>query len=118
MPTLLHQFISSQLPRHADKCALVHKNRQFSYSELQDQVVNAANGFVRSGLGPTERVAIYLPKLPETVFSLFGAAMAGGAFVPVNPLLKPQQVAYILRDCNVRILVTSKDRLALLQEVL
>ena len=28
-------------------------------------------------------------------------------FVPVNPLLKPDQVAYILRDCNVRVLVTS-----------
>jgi acyl-CoA ligase (AMP-forming) (exosortase A-associated) len=33
-------------------------------------------------------------------------------FVPVNPLLKPEQVAYILADCNVAILVTSRERLA------
>ncbi|HAT32715.1 MAG TPA: acyl-CoA ligase (AMP-forming), exosortase A system-associated, partial [Janthinobacterium sp.] len=32
-------------------------------------------------------------------------------FVPVNPLLKAEQVAYILADCNVRILVTSRERL-------
>ena len=38
-------------------------------------------------------------------------------FVPVNPLLKPEQVGYILRDCNVRVLVTSPERLALLAEV-
>ena len=37
----------------------------------------------------------------------FGAAHAGAAFVPVNPLLKPEQVGHILRDCNVRVLVTS-----------
>ena len=41
---------------------------------------------------------------------MFGAAAAGGVFVPVNPLLKPEQVAYILSDCNVRVLVTSADR--------
>ena len=38
---------------------------------------------------------------------MFGAAAAGGVFVPVNPLLKAEQVAYILRDCDVRVLVTS-----------
>jgi acyl-CoA synthetase (AMP-forming)/AMP-acid ligase II len=42
----------------------------------------------------------------ETVVAAFGAAAAGGVFVPVNPLLKPAQVGYILRDCNVRVLVT------------
>ncbi len=66
------------------------------------------------GLGRGERVAVYLEKRLETVIALFGAAAAGGVFVPVNPLLKPEQVAYILRDCNVRVLVTSADRLKLL----
>ena len=46
---------------------------------------------------------------------MFGAAAAGAVFVPVNPLLKAEQVAYILRDCNVRVLVTSPERLALLE---
>lgn len=38
--------------------------------------------------------------------------------MPVKPLLRPEQVAYILRDCNVRVLVTSPERLATLHEVL
>ena len=62
--------------------------------------------------------AIYLEKRFETVVASFGAPAAGGVFVPVNPLLKPEQVAYILRDCNVRVLVTSPERLALLAPVL
>ena len=38
--------------------------------------------------------------------------------LPVNPLLKGAQVAHILNDCNVRILITTQDRLADLQDQL
>jgi acyl-CoA synthetase (AMP-forming)/AMP-acid ligase II len=65
-----------------------------------------------------ERVAIYLEKRFETVIASFGAPAAGGVFVPLNPLLKAEQVGYILRDCNVRMLITSPERLALLQDIL
>ena len=62
-----------------------------------------------------DRVAVFLDKRLETVESIFGVSAAGGVFVPVNPLLlKPQQVAYILDDCGVRVLVTTAERLALL----
>jgi acyl-CoA ligase (AMP-forming) (exosortase A-associated) len=49
---------------------------------------------------------------------MFGATAAGGVFVPVNPILKPEQVGYILQDCNVRVLVTSPERFAALAETL
>ena len=54
----------------------------------------------------------------ETVTALFGASAGGGVFVPVNPLLRPKQVGYIMRNCDVRVLVTSPQRLALLREEL
>ncbi|HZX31662.1 MAG TPA: acyl-CoA ligase (AMP-forming), exosortase A system-associated, partial [Rhodocyclaceae bacterium] len=63
-----------------------------------------------------ERVAIYLEKRFEFVIAAFGATAAGAVFVPVNPLLKPEQVGYILRDCNVRVLVTSTERFPLLKD--
>jgi long-subunit acyl-CoA synthetase (AMP-forming) len=81
-------------------------------------VESAANGLLALGVATGERVAVYLPKQPETVFGLLGAAAAGACFVPVNPLLKPRQVAYILTHCNVRVLITSGQRLKLLEEVL
>jgi acyl-CoA ligase (AMP-forming) (exosortase A-associated) len=43
---------------------------------------------------------------------------AGGVMVPMNPLLKPEQVAFIAADCNVRVLVTSPERLVQLLPVL
>ncbi len=58
--------------------------------------------------------AIYLDKRMETVEAIFGTSCAGGVFVPINPVLRPQQVGYILRDCDVKVLVTSHDRAQLL----
>ena len=51
-------------------------------------------------------------------FPVSAPPAAGAVFVPLNPLLKAEQVGYILRDCNVRVLVTSSERLALLKETL
>jgi len=70
------------------------------------------------GLRRGDRVAVYLDKRIETVVALFGTSAANGVFVPVNPLLRPGQLGYIMRDCDVRVLVTSADRLALLREEL
>ena len=70
------------------------------------------------GLSCGDRVAVYLDKRIETVTALFGVSAGGGVFVPVNPLLRPRQVGYILQDCDVRVLVTSPERLALLREEL
>ena len=70
------------------------------------------------GLERAERVAVYMPKQLETVVGLFGAAAAGGAFVPVNPVLKPAQVGYILQNAGARVLITTLERARLLTDVL
>ncbi len=111
MSDLLHQLISSQANRTPNAIALHIKDTEYSYSFLNQAIEAVSKGFLTLGLKRGERVATYLPKTAENVFSMFGAAHAGGVFVPVNPLLKPNQVAYILRDCNVRVLVTSSQRL-------
>ncbi len=118
MSILLHQLIDSTTESSANRIALVHKEEEFSYSVIQAKIRSVASGLLSLGLAPSERVAIYLPKQPETVFGIFGTAKAGGVFVPINPLLKPHQVSYILKDCNVRILITSTDRLDILSGIL
>ena len=118
MSDLIHQFIVSSAQCTPGATALLFKDQSLDYTGLQRQVMASASGLLALGVGPGERVAIYLPKQPETVFGIFGAAAAGTCFVPVNPLLKPRQVAYILAHCNVRVLITSGQRLKLLEEVL
>ena len=98
--------------------ALRYRETTLQYSALARDIQACASGLLQLGLGRQERVAIYLEKRFENVIAVFGATAAGGVFVPVNPLLKPDQVGYILRDCNVRILVTSPERYAMLADTL
>lgn len=91
---------------------------QLSYAGLADGINALSNGLRELGLSRSERVAIYLDKRIEMVIGAFGTTLAGGAFVPVNPILKSEQVGYIIKDGNVRILITSPERLPALQETL
>jgi len=116
--TLLHELIFCAAQRDATAPALTYGKSTLNYGDLQSAINHFAGGLINLGLQRGERVGIYLEKRFETVISSFGAPAAGGVFVPLNPLLKPEQVGYILRDCNVRILVTSQERFAQLQDTL
>jgi len=100
-----------------ERPALSHRREDFSYGDLGEQVERFARALIGLGLDRRDRVGIYLEKRRETLVALFGAAAAGCVFVPINPQLKKGQVAHILRDCNVRALITSQARLAALQEI-
>ena len=116
MAALLHELIHLTADRTPESQALAYREKGTSYANLAGLVDRTARAMLELGLARHDRVAVYLEKRPETVAAMFGAAAAGGVFVPVNPVLKAAQVAYILRDCNVRILVTSAERLNLLAE--
>jgi acyl-CoA ligase (AMP-forming) (exosortase A-associated) len=118
MTYLVHDFISQAASRAPEGEALAYGRRRMCYAELAHAIGLAAGGFLASGISRGDRVAVYLEKRVETVVAMFGATAAGGVFVPVNPLLKPAQVAFILNDCNAGVLVTSVDRFRLLQSAL
>ncbi|MDN2700703.1 acyl-CoA ligase (AMP-forming), exosortase A system-associated [Janthinobacterium sp. SUN100] len=112
MATLIHDLIFETAQRTPQPPALSWQGEEMHYAALAQSVREAAGALLALGLQRGARVAVYLEKRPENVSAMFGAAAAGGVFVPVNPLLRPEQVAYILADCNVDILVTSRERLA------
>lgn len=116
--TLLTELLTLTAERTPQALALTSDASSLAYGDLGAGVSQFASGLLGLGLGRGERVAIYLEKRFETVMASFGAPAAGAVFVPVNPLLKPEQVAYILRDCNVRVLVTSPERLVLIKDAL
>jgi acyl-CoA ligase (AMP-forming) (exosortase A-associated) len=118
MAHLVQELVFDSAQQFPDKEALVYRQSRVNYAELAKDIDSVAKAMLALGLDRGERVAVYLEKRLEAVTALFGATAAGGVFVPVNPLLKAEQVTYILRDCNVRILVTSADRFKLLLPVL
>lgn len=115
MADLLHELIAPRAlstdATDGEKPALVFRDISISYAGLRKTLEQVSNGLLAAGVAAGERVAVYLPKQPETVAALFGASRAGASFVPINPLLKPHQVSYILNHCQAGVLVTSLQRL-------
>lgn len=118
MPVLIHDVIFDTASRTPHAEALAYGERRLDYAALAESVEQAAGALLGAGVGRAERVAVYLEKRIENVAAMYGASAAGAVFVPVNPLLKADQVGYILADCNVRVLVTSPERLAQLRGAL
>jgi acyl-CoA ligase (AMP-forming) (exosortase A-associated) len=113
-PHLLHQLPERSAQFAADAIALTAGASHWSYGQFMQAAQACAAGLVNLGLQRTERVGIWLEKRFEAVVASFGSPAAGGVMVPMNPLLRPEQVLYIARDCNVSVLLTSPERLALL----
>lgn len=115
---LLHHLIEASAERNAAAPALTYADTSLHYADLASSVSAFASGLLALGVQRTDRVGVYMDKRPETVAAFFGASAAGAVFVPVNPVLKAEQVTHILQDCAVRVLVTSPERWAALESAL
>ncbi|MGH8549592.1 MAG: acyl-CoA ligase (AMP-forming), exosortase A system-associated, partial [Methylococcales bacterium] len=118
MQNLVHDLVFDSADRFGAVEALCDRNLSLSYPQFANQIDSIARAFSRLGLQRRDRLAIYLPKQLETAISMFATNLAGGVFVPVNPVLKANQVQHILNDCNVRVLVTSNSRIPVLETIL
>ncbi|MBN3787487.1 acyl-CoA ligase (AMP-forming), exosortase A system-associated [Burkholderia sp. Ac-20353] len=102
--------------RTPDTEALVHGSVRLTYQDLVSRTHALARMLSSLGIVPGARIAIFLDKRIEAVVSMLGSAAAGQVFVPVNPLLKPDQVAHVLRDCGADCLITTALRARMLDE--
>jgi acyl-CoA ligase (AMP-forming) (exosortase A-associated) len=112
MTQLVSTLLLEGARRWPQRLALRLGDHDWSYDQLKFAALGFASALRRQALPRHGRVAIWADKRPEVVAALLGTSMAGGAFVPINPLLKPPQVEYILRDCEAYTLVTTAERLA------
>src|SRR6478672_8094067 len=102
--TQVHHLITNTAAERPDTPALTSGSTTLTYAELSREVDTVGAALQQLGIDRGDRVAIYLDKRLENVSCIFGASAAGAVFVPLNPLLRPRQVGYILRDCSVRVL--------------
>lgn len=116
MRSRLHHLVEEQAALRGSRTALSHGDTSLTYTELWDRVARLGAVLSTLGLERGERVALFLDKRPETVAAIFGTSVADGVFVPVNPVLKAPQVSYILADCGVRVLVTTRQRWAAVRD--
>ncbi|MDZ7689202.1 MAG: long-chain fatty acid--CoA ligase [Halobacteriales archaeon] len=79
---------------------------EMTYEEFWDESGRFAAALRDSGVEPDERVAVYLPNLPEFVTAFVGVLRNGSVVVPLNPQYKAREIRHILADSGAKLVVT------------
>jgi long-chain acyl-CoA synthetase len=93
----------------ADKPALIFEGRPYSYRELDEMVNRLANGLSGLGVQRGDRLALFLPNIPEFVIAYLAGQKLGAITVSVNALLTSREVHFILADCSAVVVITTPE---------
>lgn len=81
--------------------------RTFTYAQLHAEVCRFANGLRSLGVGPGDRVGLYMPFTPEVAIAMLACGKIGAIFIPIFSGYAAPAVASRLNDCGARVLITA-----------
>jgi fatty-acyl-CoA synthase len=99
--------------RWPDAEALLFPDAALTYRELGERSARVAKGLIAAGVAPGRHVGVLMNNSPEFLAAFFGAARAGALVVPVNARLKGAELAYVLRQADLEVLLTADDSVQL-----
>lgn len=108
---LLTQAITLGAERHPDKEAIRRSGKALTYAELELKSNQLARLLREQGVQRGDRVGFYLNKSLETIVGVYGIMKAGAAYVPLDPYAPPARLAFVIRNCGIRHLVTADLKL-------
>ena len=119
----LAQHLDEAARRHGDEPFVIGDERTYTYEEMRAWSVRLAAGLVELGVRPGENVALVMANHPEFVALKLAIARVGAVCVPVNFLLREQELSYVLRQARVVTLLTmarfrGTDHLAMLDAMM
>jgi long-chain acyl-CoA synthetase len=106
----IDQILPGTAARLPEKAALIFGGRTFDYRELERLTNQAANGLKALGVRKGDRVTLFAQNSAEWVLSYIGIAKAGGVINPVNAMLTADELAYVVKDCGAKVLITTAER--------
>lgn len=110
---ILEHAVASQ----GEKTALTFKQKNLSYTELFNKVNQVACYLSELGLPKNARIGVYSNKGIEQVVALLSILSTDYVLVPLTILLKPEQVEYIINDCDIKCIITDKLKLESIEEI-
>ena len=106
---------------HAAACpgatALLFGEHTLSRGELAHRARAVAQALQARGVRPEDRVGIHQERSLDLVVSMLGVLMAGAAFVPLDPELPPQRLAFMMQDSGLKVVLTHDRLLAAMPAV-
>jgi long-chain acyl-CoA synthetase len=94
----LHELLEKTAKEHPAATAIFFRNEEIDYAELDAQSDKFASALAFLGVRKGDRVAVFLPNIPQFVIAYYGILKAGAVATAISPLHKEREVEYQLCD--------------------
>jgi len=105
----LGEMLEGVAAKYPRRKGLVSEGNTYTYRAMNQRANQVANGLSKLGVRSGNTVGLFLHNCPEFIFSYLGVCKLGGINVPINTFLSPEEVKFILNDCEVSTLITSPE---------
>jgi long-chain acyl-CoA synthetase len=102
----LQVLLQKTAQKHPRNTAMVYGKSTFTYAQLDLLTNQFANALLKLGVSQGDRVALYLPNIPQYVIAYFGALQAGAAVTAISPLHREREIEHQLTDSGAKTIVT------------
>ena len=104
----LHELFEQHAERVPNAVACVFENEQLTYRELNKRANQLANYLKKRGVGPGQRVGIFVERSLDMMIGLLGIQKSGAAYVPLDPFYPAERIRMVLEDAQVPVLLTQQ----------
>ena len=106
----LGEVLPASARRFGDKTALVFDGRRFSFNELNQLSNRLANSLRDIGVEAGDRITLYAHNSWEWVVSYYAIHKLGAVANPINVMLTPEEVGFVIDDCGAKVLLASREK--------
>jgi acyl-CoA synthetase (AMP-forming)/AMP-acid ligase II len=107
----IRNLLENAAQSHPEKIAITYNEKELSYAELLSRVNQVALYLQELDLPKGARVGLYAKKDISQVIAILAILSTDYILVPLTRLLKPEQVQYIIDDCEIQCVITDKLKL-------
>ncbi|WP_299073167.1 acetate--CoA ligase [uncultured Paraglaciecola sp.] len=110
-----YNCIDRHLAKQAQQTAIIWEgddpdtDKHISYQQLHDEVCRLANGLKKLGITKGDRVAIYMPMVPEAAYAMLACTRIGAVHSIIFAGFSPNAIADRINDCDAKVVITADE---------
>ncbi|MBD6620276.1 long-chain fatty acid--CoA ligase [Komarekiella sp. 'clone 1'] len=106
---MLEKRLIEVVKKYPDKTAIAYDKLRISYQELYANIKNLSTYLKTIGIAQGDCIALVLPNSPEFAIAFYATAKLNAIVLPINPLLKEEELSFYIIDSNPSAIITNSD---------
>ena len=114
----LQEILRKSAENFPEKVAIVYGEQEITYAQLELLSNQFGNALIKVGVEKGDRVALFLPNIPQFIIGYFGALKAGAVTTAISPLHREREVGYQLCDSEAQSIVVLDSLFPIVEDIL